>query len=210
MAVLPLAARRTRRLPDPRILAGIALIIASALGTTALVAGLTRTVTVYRADGALVAGDHLGSARLSPATVRLGEATGLYLSGPLPAEGLIVTHTVQAGEMVPRSAVSTTAAADTATVVVDLSSPLAKEVAAGSTVDLWSAPRLDTAQERFGPPVVLVSDAVVARVVAPSGLIGGGKDSVEVQVPRGEVAAVLEAQADGARLSAVRIGAVRP
>jgi hypothetical protein len=210
MVALPLGARR-RRVLDPRILVGIALIVASALGTTALVGALTRTVVVYRADRAILAGDRITSARLAPATVRLGDAARLYLSGALPQEGLVATRSVAAGEMVPRSAVGTDVAVRSATVVVDLASPLATGVAVGSRVDLWSAAKREQNTDGYAPPVVLVGDAVVARVVTPAGLIAGGaKDSVELQVPRDEVAAVLAAQAGGARLSAVAIGGGTP
>lgn len=206
MATLPLVARRRRAL-DPRILIGIALIVASALGTTALVGALTRTVVIYRAQGAIVAGDRLTSARLEPATVRLGDAAGLYLSGPIPSGGLIATRTIVSGEMVPRSAVGTSAALNTATVVVDLTSSLASEVAAGSTVDLWAAAKVDSTAKQYGAPVVLVTGATVARVVAPGGLITSStQHSVELQIPRDEVASVLAAQADDARLSAVAVG----
>jgi hypothetical protein len=210
MVALPLAVRRRRTL-DPRILIGVALIVVSALGTTALVAGLTRTAVVYRADHAIVAGDRVTAARLVPATVRLGDAAALYLSGPLPAGGLVATRTVAAGEMVPRSAVGTDVRVASATVVVDLASPLAAGVAVGSTVDLWSAAKASPTENRYEAPVVLVGDAVVSRVVTPSGLIAGtAEDAVELQVPRDEVAAVLAAQAGGARLAAVEVGGGAP
>lgn len=209
MATLQLAARR-RRLPDPRILIGVALVVASAVGTTVLVAGLTRTATVYRAPHALVAGDRLRADGLARMTVRLGDAQGLYLAGPIPDDGLVVTRTVAAGEMVPRSAVGTPAAVSSATVVVALAAPLAAGVGAGDAVDLWAAPRADGAQERYGAPVVLVSDAVVVRAPDGPGLVPGARDdAVEVQVPRGDVASVLEAQSRRDRVTAVAIGSAR-
>jgi hypothetical protein len=112
---------------------------------------------------------------------------------------------------VPRSAVGTAVAVRSATVVVDLASPLAAGVAVGSTVDLWSAAKADPNENRFAAPVALVGDAVVSRIVSPKGLItGSAKDAVELQVPRNEVAAVLAAQAGSARLSAVEIGGGAP
>jgi hypothetical protein len=210
MVTLPLALRR-RRAIDPRILIGVALVVASALGTTWLVSALTRSVVVYRADAAIVAGDRVTAARLAPTTVRLGDATGLYLTGTVPADGLVATRTIGRGEIVPRSAVATAASTASATVVVDLASPLAAGVAVGSTVDLWSAARKEEAGRAvFGPPVVLVGDAVVARVVAPTGLIARtADDAVELRIDRTDVAAVLAAQASGARLSVVAIGDAR-
>ena len=209
MAVL-LATARRRRLPDPRVLVGVLLVAGSAAGTTALVSSLTRTVVVYRADAPIVAGDRLDTDRLGRATVRLGESQDLYLTGPLPADGLVATRTVAAGELVPRSAVGSTGDVAVATVVVDLASPLAEGVESGDLVDLWSAARLEGAQERYGPPVVLAGDAVVARVPTRGGLVAGAQeDSVELQVPRDRVAAVLEAQARGARLAAVAVGGSR-
>lgn len=209
MAAFPAAARR-RPLPDPRLLVGVVLVVGSALGTTGLVTTLTRSVTVYRADQALVAGQRVTADRLTTSSVRLGDAQGLYLSGPLPAGGLVATRTVAAGEMVPRSAVGTSVQLASATVVLDLAAPLAAGVGAGTGVDLWSAPRLEGAQQRFGPPVVLVSDAVVVRVATARSLVAGGQDdAVEVQVRRDEVAALLEAQADGSRISAVAVGGTR-
>jgi len=210
MVALPLAARR-RRVLDPRILIGLALIVASALGTTALVGALTRTVVVYRAAHAIVAGERVTGAELTPATVRLGDAAKLYLAGALPEEGLVATRTVAAGEMVPRSAVGTTVAVRSATVVVELASPLAAGVAVGSTVDLWSAARSETDRDGYTAPVVLVGDAVVSRIATSTGLIAGAaKNAVELQVPRDEVAAVLAAQAGEARLSAVEVGGGAP
>lgn len=207
MVPLSLPAGRRRAL-DPRILIGVALIVLSALGTTLLVTALTRSVVVYRAGSAIVAGDRVTAARLAPTTVRLGDAAGLYLTGAMPAEGLVATRTIGQGEIVPRSAVATGGAIASATVVVDLSAPLAGGVAVGSTVDLWSAAKEEKGvQDRFGPPVVLVGDAVVARVAQPAGLIARtADDSVELRIDRADVAAVLAAQAGGARLSVVEVG----
>ena len=210
MVSLSLPARR-RRPVDPRILIGLALIVLSALGTTWLVSALTRSVVVYRADAAIVAGERVTAARLAPTTVRLGDAAGLYLTGSMPADGLIATRTIGRGEIVPRSAVATGTAITSATIVVDLAAPLAGGVAAGSTVDLWSAEQDADVRDRFEPPVVLVSDAVVARVVQPTGLIARtADDAIELRIDRADVAAVLAAQADGARLSVVEVGGSTP
>ena len=207
MATLPLVTRR-HRLPDPRIGIGVALVLVSALGVTGIVAGLNRTVAVYRADQSLVAGDRITAADLAPTSVRLGDAQRLYLTGPLPADGLIVTRTIEAGEIVPRSALGTLDGVQTATVVVDLAVRPAGGVDAGTVVDLWSAPRKTGTADEYGAPVVLVSGATLKRLVPVAGLsLGGQQNTVEVQVPRDDVAAVLQAAADDSRISAVAVSA---
>ena len=153
-----------------------------------------------------MAGDRITAADLTPTPVRLGDAQGLYLSGPLPTGGLVVTRTIQAGEIVPRSALGTVAGVQTATVVVDLAVRPAGGVDAGTVVDLWSAPRKTGTTDQYGAPVVLVSGATLKRLVTATGIaLGGQRNTVEVQVPRDDVAAVLQAAADDARISAVAV-----
>jgi hypothetical protein len=79
-------------------------------------------------------------------------------------------------------------------------------VDAGTVVDLWSAPRKAGAGDDYGAPVVLVSGAVLKRLVPATGIIASSQqNTVEVQVPRDDVAAVLQAAADKSRISAVAV-----
>jgi hypothetical protein len=208
MATLPsaLLPRPRRGRIDPRILIGILLVAASTAGVTAVVGALNHTVSVYRAAEPLVAGTRISAADLVPTAVRLGPADPLYLSGPVPPDGYVVTRTVAAGEMVPLSALGTASGVDVASVVVDLSTRLSGSIVPGAVVDLWSAPKKAGSTTEFGAPVVLVSGATVVRTVAPQGFVQSGEqNTVELRVPRGDVAAVLQAVADSARISAVAI-----
>ncbi|MDQ1514067.1 MAG: hypothetical protein QOC59_1909 [Microbacteriaceae bacterium] len=205
MAALPLTARRRLRF-DPRIAIGIALVAVSTIGVTGVVAGLNRTVAVYRAAGPLTAGARISAADLVPTPVHLGQEQRLYLSGRLPAEGYLVTRTIAEGEMVPLSALGTAESVDVAAVVVNLSTRPSGSIVPGAVVDLWAAPKRAGSTTEFGAPVVLVSGATVARLVTPQGIVPSGEqNTVEVRVPRDDVAAVLQAVADGAQVSAVAI-----
>jgi hypothetical protein len=205
MATLPSALPRRLRI-DPRIVLGIVLVAASTLGVTGVVQGLNRTEPVYRAVEPLVAGAHISAADLVATPVRLGPADALYLSGPVPAGGYVVVRTIAAGEMVPLSALGSASAVDVASVVVDLSTRLSGSIVPGAVVDLWSAPRRTGSTTEFGAPIVLVSGATVVRTIAPQGIVQAAQqNTVEMQVPRDDVAAVLEAVADGARISAVAV-----
>ena len=205
MATLPSALPRRLRL-DPRIVLGLVLVAVSTLGVTGVVQGLNRTEPVYRAAGPLVAGAHISAADLVATPVRLGPADPLYLTGPVPADGYVVTRTIAAGEMVPLSALGSASAVDVASVVVDLSTRLSGSIVAGAVVDVWSAPRKPGSATEYAAPVVLVSGATVVRTIAPQGIVQAAQqNTVELQVPRDDVAAVLQAVADDARISAVAV-----
>jgi hypothetical protein len=207
MATLPAAPRRRFRF-DPRVAIGLVLVAVSAAGVTGVVAGLSRTVSVYRAAEPLTAGARITAENLVPTPVRLGQEQRLYLTGTVPHDGFVVTRTIAEGEMVPLSALGSADSVDVAAVVVKLSTRVSASIAPGAVVDLWAAPRKAGTTTEFGAPVVLVSGATVARVVPQQGIVAAGEqNTVEVQVPRTDVAAVLQAVADGAQLSAVAVSA---
>lgn len=187
---------RTRFWFDPRFAIGLALVVASVVGVYAIVASTDRTSAVYAARAGLAIGDKIDATDLVITRVRLGEAGELYLSpGRLPRAGLVVTRTVAAGELLPVSSVGTSAGVSVTSVVVDLQGKLAASIGPGSVVDVWAARQGE--QGQFGPPVVLVAQASVVRIVDQASLIAtDGAQSLEILVPKGKVAAVLESAAN--------------
>jgi hypothetical protein len=188
---------------DPRFAIGIALVVVSVLGVVAVVTTADSSVLVYSARSSLSPGDRVRTSDLDSRSVRLGSLGGKYLvDGDIPTAGFVVTRAVSAGELVPASAVGSVAGAELASIVVTLSGELARSVADGSVVDLWSAKQAD--DRLFGPPSVLVSSATVVRVVSAAGVIADRtRQSVELLVPRSKTAAVLEAIANADALSLV-------
>ena len=200
--------QKTQRPPrsfwfDPRFGIGIALIAASVLGVLFLVQSADRTTTVWAARSVLSTGDVVTRDDLVQRTVRLGEAGEFYLPADrLPADGVVVTHTIAAGELVPASAVGSTQGIDVASVVVTVGGQLPQAVEAGSVVDLWSAAEAEGGG--FATPEVLVPSATVVRLVDEKQLIASDTSTgVELLVPRARIAAVLEAIADGNAISVV-------
>lgn len=206
------AALRLRRpgWRDPRLLLGIVLVAGSvALGST-LVSAAGRTVPVYAAAEALVPGDVLDVDALRVRDVRLGDADDAYLPADVPLpEGLVVTRTVGAGELVPRSAVAPEADLGLRPVAIEPNGALPGGLDAGASVDLWFVPgsprgvataavgtaRGDGAVE----PEILVAGVTVAEVSEPrAGLAVGGAVTVHVLVPETDLPTVLAAlAADG-------------
>ena len=188
---------------DPRFAIGLALIVVSVAGTAFIVAASDRSTPVLAARDVLTAGQVVTSDDLIAARVGMEQADALYLTpDDVPSEGLVVTRTVAAGELVPASAVGSVAGLDSTTVVIPARGRLAGSVDAGSVVDVWAA----TEQEGggFGAPVVIAPDATVVRVLKPDGIVvDESSASVEVLVPAETVARLLEAIANDDALSLV-------
>jgi len=195
-----------RRAVDVRLLIGLALVAVSVAGVIGLVRTVDARTTVYAAASTLSPGDRIERGDLVEREVSLDGADGLYLrAGELPAGGLVVVQPVRDGELLPRAAVGDVSGVHSTVLVVELAGPPSSAVRAGAVVDVWASPA--TADGRgFGAPVVLVPDAVVVRVVQDDGLVSSGAGAVEVLVPRGRVARLLQAQAAGDALAVVPAG----
>ncbi|MDQ0895460.1 SAF domain-containing protein [Agromyces ramosus] len=181
---------------DPRLLIGMALIAGSTLGGWALVTGLDDATEVYVARETVTPGTTIEAGDLAIASVRLGASTAGYLQpGDLPARGLVVTRTVEGGELVPDSAVDEVDRTGLATIVVPSRGALPTGLGAGSRVDVWTARQVE--RGGFEPPAVLAADAEVAGIVASDGMVASESLSVELLVPREKVAALLQALAAG-------------
>lgn len=187
---------------DPRLLIGIVLIAASAAGVWALVSGIDDSTEVYAVRGTVTPGMRIDAGDLTTQSVRLGTAAENYLvPGNLPDGGLVAIRTMEAGELVPTSAVDTVDSTGLATVVVPSRNALPSGLGPGATVDLWAARLIDRGS--YEPPVVLVPGAEIAGIQEPEGMVASGGVSVELLIPREKVAALLEALASGDALDLV-------
>ena len=181
---------------DPRLLIGVVLIAASTTGVWALVTGLDDSTEVYTARGTLTPGTRIDAGDLTIEPLRLGATAEHYLGpGDLPDDGLVVSRTIEAGELVPDSAVDDIDRTGLATVVVPSRGALPTTLGAGATVDVWAARK--TERDRYEPPAVLVPGAEIAGIQEPEGMVASGGASVELLIPREKVASLLEALAAG-------------
>jgi hypothetical protein len=195
---------------DPRFAVGVLLVVASTVGVWSIVSAVDRTTEIYQARGALVVGERVTADELTVARVRLGAADSRYLTpATLPHGELVVTRTVSQGEFVPRTAIGTHRDTALTSVVLQLDGALAASVAPGAVVDVWASERLE--HDGFAAPAVLVHGATVVRLVKPEGIIASqGTVSVEVRFPAGDVADVLQATSNGARLQIVPAAGSEP
>ncbi|MCU1513191.1 MAG: hypothetical protein JWO10_281 [Microbacteriaceae bacterium] len=188
---------------DPRLAIGIGLVVISVVGVVSLVSVADGSTRAYGAKSFLAPGDRINSDDLVRLSVRLGGISGSYLlEGDLPADGLVVTKPIGAGELVPTASVGTTGGVDTTAVVVSPAAGLPRSVLPGSIVDIWAAREGESGV--FGAPSVLVPSAIVVRIIRSDGIISDGRSqSVEVLVPHGRTAKVLESLANDDAISLV-------
>jgi hypothetical protein len=187
---------------DPRLLIGVALVVCSVVGVVAIVSAADESVEVLATDTALVPGDRVTLNALSVRSVRLDAMAHGYLTpGDVPADGVVVTRAVGAGELVPAAAVGRSDGVRMASLVLSSEGALAASVGPGSPVDIWSAPAVEGG---YAEPLVIVPGATVVRLVETRTIVSGGAvTGVEVLVPRARIAAVLAAVANDASISIV-------
>jgi hypothetical protein len=181
---------------DPRLLIGLVLVAGSTIGTWALVEAMDDTREVLVAPETLTPGSRVDEASLRVESVRLGGLAAGYLApDDVPEGGLVVTRTVQAGELVPAASVADRESAELAVVVVASERPLPDEVRPGALVDVWTAAEVERGVHE--PPAVLVAGAEVAVVTEPDGMMAAEGPTVELLIPREKTAAFLEALGAG-------------
>jgi hypothetical protein len=223
--------RRRRNAPDLRLVLGVLLVVGSVAGVYGIVAAADRRVTVYAAAAALTPGERIDAGDLVQRSVALDGSDRLYLAaGDIPSGGLVVTQPVAKGQLLPTSAVGTAASVRSTSLVLQLATRVSGAVVPGASIDIWAAPAPDavgtitsTDQSSENPqdgedgddpdadataPTVLVSGATVVKVLDDSGgfSVANSGSLVEVLIPRGRVARLLEAIAQKAALAVVPAG----
>lgn len=194
---------RRPRWKDPRLIVGIVLVLASVLMGALLVSRLSETTAVLVARSAIAPGEEFDPADLDVVELRLGDQDSLYL-GTIEAipEDAVATSAILPGEMVPRSAVGQASDVTLRPVVIPVEETVAESVTPGAGVELWHTRPGD--EDAAGTAELLVQEAVVRRIDEGSSL-GMQSMSVEVLVPRDDLAAVLEVLARDERLDVIGI-----
>ena len=188
---------------DPRLIIGIVLVVGSIIGVVGIVSVTDHTVEVYSAAVTLTPGDRVNSGDLRVQNVRLDVASARYLvPGDIPPEGVVISRAVSVGELVPMSAVGAADGVLLAPLVLRVDSALAASVTEGAVVDVWAV--RSTADREYTEPAVIVSGAIVVRLVETRTIVAGGDvTAIEVLVPRARIAVVLDAIASEASMSMV-------
>lgn len=193
---------------DVRLLVGVALIALSIAGVWFVVDAAQRTVPVLAADRTIAQGEAVTPSDVRVVEVALGQLGDAYIASGELVGGAVATRTIEAGELVPASALADAAEARTTRVVVESASDVPRSIEAGSVVEVWEAPLLD--RGLFDTPRILVADATVVSVARDESMMGGGTAALELVIARSDVAATLAALSGGSALSVVPVAGSAP
>lgn len=190
---------------DARFLIGIAVVALSIAGVWAVVSSSGTTTPVLQATRTIALGEALVSDDFQVVEVGLGTVTDRYLAPQELQAGQVASRTVFEGELLATSAAESADANRTTTIVVESSTGIPADVAAGSVIELWHSPPVDDGGSQ-GPPRILVADAIVTSVTKTEGMLAAEGTTAEVVIDRADVAEVLAAITGGSVLSVVPIG----
>jgi hypothetical protein len=185
---------------DPRLLVGMALVVASLLGVLALVNVSDDTVSVWAVRGDIVAGAEVTESQLRPVSVHLPELDPYVKTGDVIAPGLVATHDFASGELLTKAGVAPADEAGRQRIVTlpVLRNQMPADLRVGDRVDVYVVERGVDGEPSAAPRLVLRS-AIVTGVDDDSGAFGGSSLDVGValSVDSSQVADVVAAQAHG-------------
>jgi len=177
-----------------QLLLSAAVIAGSVVGAWFVIESskVTEVYLVTRSD--LASGTALSEENLETAELALFARGRQYLQeGELPL-GSYLTRTISAGEVIPKSAVTTQALDDYSNIVLTPSVEISSAITPGTKVSVWASPALD--YQSFGEPAIAALDVEVVQVKEPEGSFASAAKSVEIRVPITSIQSILRAIAN--------------
>jgi hypothetical protein len=188
-----------RRWRDPRLIIGIVLIAASAVGVAWVVAAADDRVGVWVVSGGVPAGSPVSHTNVTVAEVQVPDLDTYWSSSdPIPP-GLVATRDFADGELLTQAGVTTPDASSIRIVTLPvLRNQMPSDLDVGRRVDVYVVER-GASGAADGPPQLVLRNAIVSSVDGDSGTFGGTSLEVGValSLPDEQVAKVLDAQARG-------------
>jgi hypothetical protein len=197
----PVAARLSRpRWLDPRLIAGLVLVLLSVVVGSKILADADERIQVWSVTRDMGPDAALTSDDLVVRAVRLDAAASRYVSAEQDLEGLVLTRPVGRGELLPLAAVGHSGASEQRRVVVEVDRLGAGGLDRGRVVDVYAV-RDATGGASPPPPELVLAGVTVAEDVRASGSAFGGngtKAGVALLVDGDDVSDLIDAMAHGA------------
>jgi hypothetical protein len=188
-----------RRWRDPRLIAGVLLVLVSTVGIAWAVSAADDRVAVWVVDADIPAGAPVFSEQLQAIEVQVPEVDAYWVASEALQGKLVAERDFAAGELLTRAGVTTTDQGDLRNVTLPiLRHQMPADLDVGRRVDVYVVER-GVSGEPDGAPRLVLRSAIVAAVDGGSGAFGGTSLEVGValSIPSEDVAGVLDAQARG-------------
>ena len=188
---------------DPRLLLGILLVLASTAGVVALVGAADQTTQVFAVDETIPLGTPVTAEDFVAMPVRLGDVSASYL--PV-AEGIperaVASSLLRKGELLARSDLGRADQLDRKPVGLRVQDPLPAGTQAGSRIDVWSAMPDD--RNGFKEPKQILTAAEISELTIDESVLGANRATqILVLVEEDDLASLLSAQSNGAKIAVV-------
>ncbi|OKL50192.1 SAF domain-containing protein [Boudabousia marimammalium] len=184
---------KARLLRDRRFLAGVFLVVISALLGAWLFQSISAGTSAYIAAKPLAAGATVSESDIRIVDIRV-PGDPIYASAPDSPVGKTLTRSVGAGELIPVASLSSTPQ-DYSRIVVSPKQPLPAQTQVGDLVQVWAVVKarggVDQEQEQSS---LLSAEAVVMDIRQGKTSIGvNAGNEVEIAVPKGSLGSVIDA-----------------
>ena len=188
---------------DPRLLLGILLVLASTAGVVALVGSADQTTEVFAVDEAIPLGTLVTAEDFAVVPVRLGDVSEAYLpvSEGIP-EDAVASSLLRKGELLSRADLGKADELDRKPVGLRVDDPLPAETEAGSRVDVWMS--MPDERNGFKEPKQILTAAEISELTIDESVLGANRATqLMVLVEDGDLATLLSAQSNGAKIAVV-------
>ena len=188
---------------DPRLLLGILLVLASTAGVVALVGSADQTTEVFAVDEAIPLGTLVAAEDFAVVQVRLGDVSETYLpaSEGIP-ENAVASSLLRKGELLSRADLGKADELDRKPVGLRVDDPLPAETEAGSRVDVWMS--MPDERNGFKEPKQILTAAEISELTIDESVLGANRATqLMVLVEDGDLATLLSAQSNGAKIAVV-------
>ena len=144
----------------------------------------------------------IGQANLSSIPMDLGDADGQYLKATEQnLNKWVLVRPVNAGELIPMSAISPAKLSTCTQIVVALAMSMANTVKVGDSIDLWAA---DQSSSIESIPVQVVSAGELVSAKLQNDSFGQSAQSIEICISPAEIRSVVSAIARKATVVGIR------
>jgi hypothetical protein len=194
---------RAAQKPIRLVVSGV-IIICSIVGAWWLIDSSKATKSYLITKQNLATGSYVQESSFATSELALFGIGDNYLQkGELPP-GSYLSRSVFAGEVIPKSAVTTQALDDWSNIVITPAVELSSAIRPGSKVLVWASPALD--YQSFGEPLIVAVDVEVVEIREPKGNFSQGQNSVELRVPIEALQSLLRSISNGDAIALTATG----